>query len=198
MKRIKNFYNSIVQAQCGDQKVTIELVEQFYPMFDSYAKKLYYYNQLEYEDSFSALQCYFIEMIKTVDFSKIESHTDASLVTYFSHGIYYYYIKLSKRSHQNSKVSLDYEFSGKNGENVIMEEVLAPSTEDKYDFELLDLLNSILTTKESLVIKELYFDGFTQNDVSKHLKCTPSAVSQLKHSAFKKLKKYYSGEERKY
>lgn len=196
MRRITGFYNSIVLARNGDQNVMMKLIGDFYPMFDSYARKLHFDNHLEYEDAFSCLQCYFIEMIKTVDLSKITSHTDASLVTYFSHGIYYYYIKLSKNSHRYPTLSLDDQFQGKNGESIPIKSIISSSVEDQHDFELLDLFSSVLTSKESLVIRELILDGFTQNEISVHLGCTPSAVSQLKQSAFKKLRIFYIEEDK--
>ena len=46
-----------------------------------------------------------------------------------------------------------------------------------------------LTNKEKTVIKSIYYDNITQEDVAVSLGVTGQSVSQLKHNAFRKLRK---------
>lgn len=172
----------IKAAQAGDKESINKLIEKFQPLLRKYAYKL------SYEDAYEDLLLYFIELILSLKSSILSNTNDARLVSYISKGVQNQYCHFIKK-YIDSKNELQFSQLSEEQLHCIQQNL---STEDKETTLPFEILNTILTPKETTTILAIYYYGYTSAELAKRYHLTRQAVNQLKQRALKKLKAYFS------
>ncbi len=83
----------IINAQQNDDCAMMNLINNFNPLFKKYTWKLYY------EDSYSDIVVFFIELIHTMNVEELVNPSDAGITTYINHAMHNYYcFKVKKKN----------------------------------------------------------------------------------------------------
>ena len=178
----------IKAAQNGDEDSLIELINRFEPLLKKYASKCIGFS----DDAHSELQLAFIILIlddmKNGHFS---FSNERGVKKYIQKSIQHAYITLSK-NHEQIICELPFSCFGTLDDPVEFENQVY-EYDDYFPIELENILRTLvekkdLTLKEALTVKLVYCEDCLVKDVAKRFGLSPSAVSQIKTNAIKKLK----------
>ncbi len=161
-------------ASDGSEEDLLNLLTRFTPLLNKYARKF------EYEDTFSELQLYFIQLIK--HFPPAAEHwNDGQTVSYIAKAIYTYYIKLSKQNTFQENNILEF-----NPE--IMDKTIVQDIEQTV---MLQDIFSYLTEWQKTVLLLHYIDGYSIQEIASRYHKTRQAINKTKNQALSILQKQY-------
>ena len=177
-----DLYSVIQNAQSGNEESITYLLEKFSPLIKKASYQVTVRGQVDQEDAFSELQLEFILLIRNIRLNSLVNTSDGALVNYIVRSIKR--VKLASPSGIHETVGLD---------DLPPVEVRKTqyrySAYDTHDRLLLLDLKDLLTSKEFMVIKWIFFEGLTVKEIAIKLGTTRQAVNQIKLRALRKLKK---------
>lgn len=176
----------IILSQSGDENATLSLVNKFKPLLNKYAYKI------NYGDAYEELLLEFLILIKSIQLHSISNNSEGALVTYIQKSIYNSFVKQSIKIKQLRSVSLYSELS--EGEMYYVESITAHSNDYDLDIDL-QSINHILTNQELIIIKMIYFLGYSPLEISIFYGISRQAANQTKKRALKKLKIFFSDKQ---
>jgi len=168
----------ISKSQNGDEGATLILIEKFKPLMKKYAYKL------SYEDAYNDLLVDFIELIHNIQILYIYNKDEGGAVSYICTSIYNSYTKRLSGLLNLKKVILYSELNDAELFNIESK----TSTNDVYQYFDMPSFFSVLTESETLVIKMIYYLGYTSTEIANICDISRQAVNQMKKRALKKLK----------
>lgn len=174
--------DDIMKIQSGDNEMTLKLIEKFNPILKKYAYSLHY------EDAYDDLLVDFIELLFNLSPEKIKNKDDGCIISYLTTSIHNSYVKKLIKMKQLRNFIIYSDLSEK--ELYYIDSLTA--TNDSYRNTDLDLLKKILTNPEFLIIKMIFYAGYSVSETANAIGITRQAVNQMKNRALKKIKKVYA------
>ncbi|MGN6711050.1 sigma-70 family RNA polymerase sigma factor [Anaerocolumna jejuensis] len=175
----------IAKIQNGDSNSTLELIEKFNPLLKKYAHMLYY------EDAYNDLLADFIELLSCVRIDRIKNKDDGGMTAYIAASMHSSYVKKLIKQKQLHRFIIYSDLS----ENELHYIDALNATNDTYINNELDLLKNILTASEFIIIKMIFYDGYSVTETANANSITRQAVNQMKNRALKKLKLVFSDKQ---
>lgn len=173
--------DDIIKIQNGDNDTTLKLIVKFDPLLKKYAHSLYY------EDAYYDLLVDFIELLTNLHIDRLQYKEDGRMISYITTSIRNNYIKqLIKLKKLKNFITFSYLSEN---EQYFLEALTA--TNDTYINLDYDLFKEILTYREFLVIKMIFYEGYSVKETANKNGITRQAVNQMKNSALNKLKLIY-------
>lgn len=165
-----NLLNIIIEAKNKD----IESINKLLLIFKNIINK--YSRQLDGEDTKQDLSLFLIKLIDNIDITSASKYNDKQLLSYISKSLKNEYIKLSKKKCKiYASECLDYNHINNKSINL------------DSNIEILDSLN-YLTDYEKWILSQIFFSGYSVNELSKSLRKSRQSINQVKKRALNKLK----------
>ena len=165
-----------------DSAAMMELIECFAPLLSKYSRLLMS------EDAYSDLQLKFIETILQFKPQKMRSIENPYILSYLSRSLHNHFIFLSKQEKLNRSVAPISAMSKDQTNDIDYWDKICPPVFDSYRYDDYDVLYKNLTKYEAEIIILIYYFHFAVREVALHYGVSPSAISQAKSNAIKKLK----------
>lgn len=166
----------------SNSSALVELLEQFTPLLNKYAKKL------TADDAYAELQLKFIEIILGFAPGKMRSLEEPYILSYLNKSIHNHFIYLSKQEKLEKSVMPLSAMTPDEGETEFMDKLFPPVVDD-VTCEELDFLRKTLTEYELEIIVAATFYRHAVKEIATHYGVSSAAICQAKKSAIKKLKK---------
>lgn len=157
-------------------------INKFKPLLKKYAYKLYY------EDAYNDLLVDFIELIHNINLDHIHDKCEGKMVSYIYKSINSSFIKKLMALKKLHNCILYSELS----ENQSYYINIISSKNDEYFIHELPDISLVLTKKEFLIIKMIYWSGYTVAEIAFVFGISRQAVNQMKRRALKKLETVFS------
>lgn len=165
-----NLLNIIIEAKNKD----IESINKLLLIFKNIINK--YSRQLDGEDTKQDLSLFLIKLIDNIDITSASKYNDKQLLSYISKSLKNEYIKLSKKKCKiYASECLDSNHINNKSINL------------DSNIEILDSLN-YLTDYEKWILSQIFFSGYSVNELSKNLRKSRESINQVKKRALNKLK----------
>lgn len=171
-------YDCILAYQQGDSEAALELISRFRPLLKKYARMLHQ------EDSYEALQCYLLGLLKGILQNNLHTTDDGAIIAYIVRSVKNKYIAMSKKGAKAD--CLDY-----------IDDML-PSVsahfernhnhKDIYEALLKQDMKALLTDNEYTILVALYFEQWSVTEIAQRLQKSRQAINQAKNHALDKLK----------
>lgn len=174
--------DDLIKIQSRDSDSTLKLIEKFNPILKKYAYRLYY------EDAYNDLLVDFIELLFNINLEKMQNKDDGCLISYLTTSIHNSYIKKLIKIKQLRNFTIYSDLTEK--ELYYIDSLTA--TNDTYVNTDFDLLRKLLTNPEFIIIKMIFYGGYSVAETAGALGITRQAVNQMKNRALKKLKRIYA------
>lgn len=149
--------------------------------FDKLLKK--YARLLNYEDAYEELRLFFLELIFHIKEKGICTDNDGYIVSYISKSVKNQYIALSKKQ----KLGAVSTFSDLSEEQFIYVEQLI-ATKDRTDISEYFPHKVPLTAREILILRQIFEDEFSVDEVAQKLGVSRQAINQAKRRALTKIR----------
>jgi RNA polymerase sigma factor (sigma-70 family) len=173
--------DDIIKSQNGEEDSTLLLIEKFNPLLKKYAYKL------KYEDAYNDLLIDFIELLHNIQINRIHNKSEGGMVSYLSTSVHSSYIKKLNEIIQLKNLLL---YSDLNDSELYYIEALS-SSYDIYPTLDFDDLKKLLTPSEIIIIKMIYYIGYTVAEIATFYGVSRQAVNQMRSRALKKLKRFF-------
>lgn len=170
--------DDIIKIQDGDNDSTIKLVEKFKPLMKKYAYILHY------EDAYHDLLADFIELLLKLKVERIKNKEEGSMISYLSTSIHSSYIKKLIKVKQMRNFIVYSDLTEK--ELHYIDALTA--TNDIYIGIDYDIMRKLLTNQEFIIIKMIFYEGYSVTETANANGITRQAINQMKNRALKKLK----------
>ena len=175
-------YDQVSAYQSGKNEAALELLKTFTPLLKKYACLLHT------EDALEELQYHLLEALKTVDLSRLSSHSDGVMVCYIRRLVHNRYIFLS-RSYKKSRNTVSFEDLNLYDTFQYMERT---SCNNDYSLLLFSDAQKLLSDREYQVILLIFQYGYTVAEIAKLVGISRQAVNHIKNRALKKMKQRFS------
>lgn len=154
-------FDLFLNAYNGNSFAQLQIVQRFQPLLKKYAALL------KYEDAYSDLQLYLLELLHSGKLTKLQRKDDGTLVKYIESSIRHQYISLNSRK------------------NAVDSSVIASI--DEIDFDQMSLSSNDEYPK--LLISDLHFvfKGMSIADIAEKSGVSRQAINRKKLSILKKL-----------
>lgn len=172
-------YQSIQQAQAGNQKAMLYLLKKFDPLLRKYSR------QLRVEDSYQIMQLKFLELIQQINLNCLRNHLDTVMIRYISTTLHHTYIQLSKANEQIE--NHEYRFADMSEEQQYHLQSSCASIDSYEELLRTDLIN-ILSKQELQILLLIYINGYSAADIARHFNTTRQNINQTKLRALRKLR----------
>lgn len=172
----KSFFEIVKNANNGDEKSIMEVLERF----DKTIKK--FSRELEYEMAETDLIIALIEGIQKLEFDNFKVENDGIIVNYI-----YCILK-------NKKIDLLRKYiKQKNREIQVDFNILEIPDEFIYENNLMiEELFKMLTENQKDIIVSKFFLGYSDQEIAKEFNISRQAVNKTKNKALEKMKNYYN------
>ena len=150
-------FDLFLNAYNGNSFAQLQIVQRFQPLLKKYAALL------KYEDAYSDLQLYLLELLHSGKLTKLQRKDDGTLVKYIESSIRHQYISLNSRK------------------NAVDNSVIA--SVDEIDFDL----HSVLQPSELTLLSQFVFKGMSIADIAEKSGVSRQAINRKKLSILKKL-----------
>lgn len=170
----------ITKARTGDADAMLQVIHEFQPLLLKYTRKL------GYEDAYSDLILFFIELVHKIPEQLILKNNIGKLIKYITTSTKNHYYYLLKK---NTFSSIEINTSQLSDEQVYYLENLLSITDHTMPDDIFYILKDYLTKKELHIIILIYYLGYTSTEIAHKEHVTRQAVNQLKQRALDKLKK---------
>lgn len=176
-----SIYKLLEKACKKDQNCCYIIIMKFDNLIKKYARKL------SYEDAENDLICYFVELIYTFPLHKFNEKDEGRIVSYISNCItnYYYFLLKKLIKHKNEVYMSDLSEE----QQYILEARL--SVDDNYETLFWEDIQKKLNEKEWNILKCIYLQGLSANEIADECGITRQAVNQAKIRLLAKLKQIY-------
>lgn len=172
-------YQFIQEAQAGNQKAMLYLLEKFDPLLRKYSRRL------RAEDSYQTMQLKFLELIQQINLNCLRNHLDAVITRYISTTLHHAYIQLSKANERIE--NHEYRFTDMSEEQRYHLQNSCASIDSYQELLRTDLTN-ILSKQEFQILLLIYIDGYSAADIARHFHTTRQNINQIKLRALRKLR----------
>lgn len=172
----------IALSQTGNVDATLELVNKFKPLLRKYAYKL------NFDDAYYDLLVDFLELIKNIQLNYLENRSEGALISYIQKSMYNNYIKESIKIKKLRNISTYSDLS----ESELYYIDSKNCCYDDYPNLDVQFFDRLLSRPESLIIKMIYYSGYSVSEIAFICGVSRQAVNQTKNRALKKLKNLYS------
>lgn len=160
-----------------DEQAYLVLLNRFEKLLRKYA------NILGYEDAYQDLQLFFLSLVLKMGTDLVLSEGDGAIVAYIAASIKHHFYTLS-RNHQRRHEMLYSELSD---EQLSAIEKMC-SAYDEPDISEYFPIMCKLSEKEKTVIREIFVEGYSVQNVADRNHISRQAVNQLKLRAIKKIR----------
>ena len=161
-----------------DEAAYLDLLSRYNRILHKYAVLL------NYEDSYEDLQLFFLSLVYSMRTSPILQKGEGVIVNYIISSIKHQYIALSKKQ----KNLPEDNFSSLSDEQLTVVERIS-AEEDPCDISAYYPAKEKLTDKETFVIKELFVEGFSVQEIAHKNNISRQAINQLKLRALEKIRR---------
>ena len=162
-----------------DSEAIIQLVQMFEPLLKKYSF------QLKYEDAYSDLQLFLIELVKKLNKNALSNTEDKYYLSYIKKSIRNKYIDLSKK--QKKICDLTIEFCSLDDE---YEDVNFSNLKSNEYFDFRDL-QTILTLSEYEILYMIFCENRSISEIAYKRGTSRQYINQSKLNAIKKVKEHY-------
>lgn len=161
-------------AYNGNSFAQLQIVQRFQPLLKKYAALL------KYEDAYSDLQLYLLELLHSGKLTKLQRKDDGTLVKYIESSIRHQYISLNSRKNavDNSVIASVDEIDF---------DQMSLSSNDEYPELLIFDLHSVLQPSELTLLSQFVFKGMSIADIAEKSGVSRQAINRKKLSILKKL-----------
>lgn len=149
-------FDLFLNAYNGNSFAQLQIVQRFQPLLKKYAALL------KYEDAYSDLQLYLLELLHSGKLTKLQRKDDGTLVKYIESSIRHQYISLNSRK------------------NAVDNSVIA--SVDEIDFD-----QTVLQPSELTLLSQFVFKGMSIADIAEKSGVSRQAINRKKLSILKKL-----------
>ncbi|AFV01530.1 MULTISPECIES: sigma-70 family RNA polymerase sigma factor [unclassified Dehalobacter] len=170
---MSDLYLLAQSARDGNKDAKEKIIWRFIPLIKKYSRKL------NYDGAESDLIIALLEIINNFPFYK-KSNNEKEFIAYITVSIKNEYIKLSKKY---CKI-LNFEVELK--EDIYKDPLMDIDPENMV---LLNMLLEELPENQQKILKELFINGFSENDLAEKLRVTHQAVNKTKRKAINNLKR---------
>lgn len=162
-------FDLFLNAYNGNSFAQLQIVQRFQPLLKKYAALL------KYEDAYSDLQLYLLELLHSGKLTKLQRKDDGTLVKYIESSIRHQYISLNSRKNavDNSVIASVDEIDFNQ---------MSLSSNDEYPELLISDLHSELT-----LLSQFVFKGMSIADIAEKSGVSRQAINRKKLSILKKL-----------
>lgn len=160
----------IIKAKRKDN----ESIHNILIIFENIINK--YSRLLDGEDTKQDLNLFLIKLINNINLDSNSQYNNKQLLSYISKSLKNEYIRLSKKK---CKIHMF--------EQLDDDKITNKSINLDTNIEILDTLNH-LTEYERWILSQIFFSGYTVNELSKTLRKSRQSVNQVKKRALDKLK----------
>lgn len=172
-------FDLFLNAYNGNSFAQLQIVQRFQPLLKKYA------TLLKYEDAYSDLQLYLLELLHSGKLTKLQrkddgTKDDGTLVKYIESSIRHQYISLNSR-----KNAVDSSVIASIDE--IDFDHMSLSSNDEYPKLLISDLHSVLQPSELTLLSQFVFKGMSIADIAEKSGVSRQAINRKKLSILKKL-----------
>lgn len=172
-------FDLFLNAYNGNSFAQLQIVQRFQPLLKKYAALL------KYEDAYSDLQLYPLELLHSGKLTKLQRKDDGTLVKYtlvkyIESSIRHQYISLNSR-----KNAVDSSVIASIDE--IDFDQMSLSSNDEYPKLLISDLHSVLQPSELTLLSQFVFKGMSIADIAEKSGVSRQAINRKKLSILKKL-----------
>lgn len=172
-------FDLFLNAYNGNSFAQLQIVQRFQPLLKKYAALL------KYEDAYSDLQLYLLELLHSGKLTKLQRKDDGTLVKYIESSIRHQYISLNSRKNavDNSVIASVDEIDF---------DQMSLSSNDEYPELLISdlhsvLQHSVLQHSELTLLSQFVFKGMSIADIAEKSGVSRQAINRKKLSILKKL-----------
>lgn len=167
-------FDLFLNAYNGNSFAQLQIVQRFQPLLKKYAALL------KYEDAYSDLQLYLLELLHSGKLTKLQRKDDGTLVKYIESSIRHQYISLNSRKNavDNSVIASVDEIDF---------DQMSLSSNDEYPELLISDLHSVLQPSELTLLSQFVFKGMSIADIAEKSGVSRQAINRKKLSILKKL-----------
>ena len=155
----------------------LELLSRFEKLLHKYA------NILGYEDAYQDLQLFFLSLVLKLKSNSVLSEGDGAITGYITISIKHHFYMLSK----NQRRQRETLYSDLSEDQLSIIDKLC-SMYDEVDISEYFPTTYCLSEKEKIVIREIFVEGNSVQNVADHYHVSRQAVNQLKLRAIKKIR----------
>lgn len=171
-------FDLFLNAYNGNSFAQLQIVQRFQPLLKKYAALL------KYEDAYSDLQLYLLELLHSGKLTKLQrkddgTKDDGTLVKYIESSIQHQYISLNSR-----KNAVDSSVIASIDE--IDFDQMSLSSNDEYPKLLISDLHSVLQPSELTLLSQFVFKGMSIADIAEKSGVSRQAINRKKLSILKK------------
>lgn len=174
-------YDQVREYQSGNHEIALEILGTFAPILKKYA------HLLHTEDALEELQYHLLKALKTMDLSRLSSHSDGVMVRYVQNIVRNQYIHLSKAYKKDKGIVYEEDLNSYEA----FQYLLKSSTASDYSRLIFSDIQNVLSEREYQVIVLLFHDDCTVTEAAKRIGRSRQAVNQIKNRALKKLKQQF-------
>lgn len=163
-------FDLFLNAYNGNSFAQLQIVQRFQPLLKKYAALL------KYEDAYSDLQLYLLELLHSGKLTKLQRKDDGT----FESSIRHQYISLNSRKNavDNSVIASVDEIDF---------DQMSLSSNDEYPELLISDLHSVLQPSELALLSQFVFKGMSIADIAEKSGVSRQAINRKKLSILKKL-----------
>lgn len=170
-------FDLFLNAYNGNSFAQLQIVQRFQPLLKKYAALL------KYEDAYSDLQLYLLELLHSGKLTKLQRKDDGTLVKYIESSIRHQYISLNSRKNavDNSVIASVDEIDF---------DQMSLSSNDEYPELLISdlhsvLQHSVLQPSELTLLSQFVFKGMSIADIAEKSGVSRQAINRKKLSILK-------------
>lgn len=160
-------FDLFLNAYNGNSFAQLQIVQRFQPLLKKYAALL------KYEDAYSDLQLYLLELLHSGKLTKLQRKDDGTLVKYIESSIRHQYISLNSRKNavDNSVIASVDEIDF---------DQMSLSSNDEYPELLISDLHSVLQPSELTLLSQFVFKGMSIADTSCRTSSPPAGQREVR------------------
>lgn len=181
-----SLYDLVLAAHKGEEEKILVLIDQFKPLLKKYAHKLYY----EFDDAYSDMLLAFISLIHNSAIVNVSSKNDGYVVNYIENSMYHAFCQLYNKHANYMESPLDISGKEDSEEAYTANWDTLCCEEDSVEWEIFDSLYTYLSFRDAEIIKYLFKDKYSVQELAKKYGVAPSIISRAKSRALSKLRKF--------
>lgn len=178
--------NLVLAAHIGEEEKLLALIDKFNPLLKKYAHKLYY----EYDDAYSDMLLAFISLIHNTAIVSVCSQGDGYIVNYIQKSMHHAFCQLYNKHTKYLESPLEIYNKEDSEEAYTASWDNLCCEEDSTEWETFDSLYSHLNNRDADIIKYLFKDKCSVQELAQKYGVAPSIISRAKSRALSKLRKF--------
>ena len=178
--------DQIIQAKQGSQADMLSLLQQFQPILKKYGRKLWG------EDGLEDMTAAFLQVIHDMKPEQIRCRAEGAVVQYLVQSVRHAYERLQRERMRQPAIAFSL------NEMEEQDSLLALAKEDSAEKQRFsDLVKGCprLTEKETYVLEQVYYWGYTAAELAPGMGTSKQNVNQIKLRALGKLRRQWETEK---